>query len=71
MALELLTFNIGRLPRLKDEYASAVSSGKAVFQLDGYDFLVDYAENLIEYLEDYFEKAKKVKPVYCLSSNSI
>jgi hypothetical protein len=39
-------------------------SGELTFQFDGHDFQVDYAKNLIEYLVDHFEKAKKTSKVY-------
>jgi hypothetical protein len=46
-------------------------SGEPTFQFDGHDFQVDYAKNLIEYLEDYFEKSEKTKLVYRFSGNSM
>ena len=71
MTSELLTFTTDRLTRLKAQYTTAVSSGEQSFQFDGYDFLVDYAKNLIEDLEDYFEKSKKPQQVYRFSGNSM
>ena len=71
MTSELLTFTKDRLNRLKVQYAKAIASGEQSFQFDGYDFQANYAEHLIEDLEEHFEKSKKTKPVYRFSGNSM
>ena len=45
-------------------------SGERPFLFDGYDFQINYAEHLIQDLEDHFEKYTK-KQVYCFISNSM
>ena len=71
MASQFLIFTKDRLNRLRYEYVPAIASGELSFQFDGYDFLVNYAEHLIEDLEDHFEKAKKVRLVSRFSGNSM
>ena len=71
MTSELLTFTKDRLNRLKVQYATAIASGDQSFQFDGYDFQANYAEHLIQDLEDHFEKSNKTKPVYRFSGNSM
>ena len=71
MTSELLTFTKDRLNRLKVQYSTAIASGDQSFQFDGYDFQANYAEHLIQDLEDHLEKAKKAKSVYRFSGNSM
>ena len=71
MTSELLAFSKDRLNRLRDGYTAAIESGELSFQFDGYDFQVNYAEHLIQDLEDHFEKSKKTKQVYRFSGNSM
>ena len=39
-------------------------SGERPFLFDGYDFQINYAEHLIQDLEDHFEKSEKTSILF-------
>lgn len=50
-----MTFTIETYLKLKAEYGKAVQSNQEVFQFEGHDLYVPYANCLIQYLKTNFE----------------
>ena len=52
----LIEWNREKLERFKRVYRKSGAGGRQVFEFEGYEFVLDYAKYLIEYLETKLEK---------------